>query len=194
MVNIHPTLAAALVLALCTEAAAPVAQNIFPISFIGSITVPQATSGDTRVYYQDLDNNIGELVVTGPFVSGHVAASDMRVPASQVLGGTPIASAVLGDNFAELHLFFVSPAHILSEWIWNAQAAAWRGGPTCSDCITVNGFVVQTGSQVLYASANNAPGSPALLRVTFVSSGAPNTLSEVAFTTARGWQLGQLSI
>ncbi|KAJ7021505.1 hypothetical protein C8F04DRAFT_972720, partial [Mycena alexandri] len=162
------------------------------ISFRGNIVVPQASSGDTRVYYQNADNSIGELAVSGPFTSGHVYFSTVRIPAAEVLPGTPIATAVLGDNFAELHVFFVSPAHVLSEWIWSAAAVAWRGGPTCSDCITVNGFVVQPGSQVLYATANNAPSSPALLRVAFVSSGAPNTLSEVDFTTAHGWQLAQL--
>ncbi|KAJ6568606.1 hypothetical protein B0H19DRAFT_1065425 [Mycena capillaripes] len=191
MVNLQFSFALALFLGTLLTGAAPVApaaDNDVPITFVGNIVVPQASNGDTRVYYQNADNSIGELAVTGPFISGHLENSD-------VLPGTPIAAAVLGDNWAELHVFFVSPAHVLSEWIYSgsATAGAWRGGPSCSDCITVNGYIVQPGSQVLYATANNSPSSPALLRVAFVSSGAPNTLSEASFTTARGWQLAQLS-
>ncbi|KAJ7198204.1 hypothetical protein C8J57DRAFT_1105276, partial [Mycena rebaudengoi] len=162
----------------------------------GSIVVPESSSGDTRIYYQEADNSIGAVAVTGPFTTGRIEGSPLGhivVPAEQVLPGTPIATAVLGDQWALVHLFFVSPAHVLSEWIWEAQKGAWRGGPTCSDCITVNGFTVQPGSQVLFATANNSPWSPALLRVAFVSAGAPNTLSEASFTTERGWQLAQLS-
>ncbi|KAJ7086264.1 hypothetical protein C8R44DRAFT_752667 [Mycena epipterygia] len=175
--------------------ATPVANNIFPITFVGSIVVPESNSGDTRIYYQKADNGIGEVSVTGPFTSGLVYGGNGNlIPAAQVLPGTPIATAVLGDQWALLHLFFVSPTHVLSEWIWDSvDGTGWRGGPTCSDCIEVNGFTVQPGSQVLFATANNSPSSPALLRVAFVSSGAPNTLSEASYTTARGWQLAQLS-
>ncbi|KAJ6560621.1 hypothetical protein DFH09DRAFT_1316642 [Mycena vulgaris] len=197
MVNLQLSFALPLILSAVVARAtpaAPVADNIFPITFVGSIVVPESSSGDTRIYYQKADNGIGEVAVTGPFTSGHVFGGNGNlIPAAQVLPGTPIATAVLGDNWAKLHVFFVSPTHILSEWIWEAALNAWRGGPTCSDCITVNGFTVQLGSQVLFATANNSPSSPALLRVAFVSSGAPNTLSEASFTTARGWQLAQLS-
>lgn len=81
---------------------APVADNIFPVTFVGNIVVPQASSGDTRVYYQNTDNSIGELAVSGPFTTGHVYFSTVRIPAAEVLPGTPIATAVLGDNFAEV--------------------------------------------------------------------------------------------
>ncbi|KAJ7797392.1 hypothetical protein B0H14DRAFT_3493803 [Mycena olivaceomarginata] len=96
----------------------------------GAVTAP-ASSGDTRVYHQNADNSIGELAVSGPFTTEHVYFSTVRIPAAEILPGTPIATALLGDNFAELHVFFVSPVHVLSEWIWNAAAVAWHGGPTC---------------------------------------------------------------
>ncbi|KAJ7471091.1 hypothetical protein FB451DRAFT_1559566 [Mycena latifolia] len=170
------------------SAAAPVAENDIPITFVGSIAVPQASSGDTRVYYQNANNDIGELAVTGPLVSGHLFNSQVIVPGARVLPGTPIATAVLGDNWAELHIFFVSPTHVLSEWIWNAAAFAWRGVRMAR-----RSHGAAPGSQVLYETANNATTSPALLRVAFISGGAPNTLSEASFTAANGWQLGQLS-
>ncbi|KAJ7812228.1 hypothetical protein B0H13DRAFT_1926215 [Mycena leptocephala] len=141
--------------------AVPVTDNIFPITFVGSIVVPESSSGDTYRRSQ------------------------------------PLCSATthweLTPRHGQLLVFFVSPAHLLSEWIWDSAAGAWRGGPTCSDYITVNGFTVQPGSQVLCATANNSPSSPALLHVAFVSSGAPNTLREASFTTARSWQLAELS-
>ncbi|KAJ6553269.1 hypothetical protein B0H19DRAFT_1263669 [Mycena capillaripes] len=194
MVELQLILALPLMIAALASAAPPVAENIFPVSFLGSIVVPQIASGDTRVYYQHADNSIGELSVTGPFVGGSVYNNISLISADQVLAGTPISCALLsGDDWDELHIFFISPAHILSEWIWSAMLNSWRGGLTCIDCITVNAFVVQPGSQILYATSNNTPRGPALFRIAFISAGAPNTLSEASFTTARGWQLDQLS-
>ncbi|KAJ6553239.1 hypothetical protein B0H19DRAFT_1263643 [Mycena capillaripes] len=185
-----------LLVAALASAAPPVAESDFPVSFVGNIVVPQIPSGDTRIYYQKADNRISELGVTGPFVGGgrvYISNRDPLIPGDEVLVGTPISCVVLGDHWEEVHLFFVSPAHILSEYIWSLSLNAWRGGPSCSDCIRAQGFGVQPGSQVLYATVNNATGSPALLRVAFVSSDPPDTLSEAAFTPALGWQVGQLN-
>ncbi|KAJ6569109.1 hypothetical protein B0H19DRAFT_1065884 [Mycena capillaripes] len=193
MLKFQLSLALPLVVAALASAAPLIPENNFPISFVGSITAEQATSGDTRIYYQNPDNSINELSVSGPFVSGQLYRNEFRIPAAQVLAGTPISSAQFGTEFDELHVFFVSPGHILSEWIWSSALGLWQSGPTCSNCITASGFVVQPGSQILYAIANTAAGSPALLRVAFISGGAPDTLSEASFTAANGWQLGQLN-
>ena len=85
----------------------------------------------------------------------------------------------------------MSPAQVLSEYIWT-DALGWRGGPSCTVCITADTFSVQPNSKVLYAMGNNAVGNTASLRVGFVSAGAPTTLSEVDFTPAGGWKLVQL--
>jgi hypothetical protein len=85
----------------------------------------------------------------------------------------------------------VSPTNILSEYIWT-NAIGWHGGPSCTNCITRSGFVVQPGNKVLYAIANDAAGSLATLRVGFVSAGAPTTISEADFSPTKGWQVAQL--
>ncbi|KAJ7892413.1 hypothetical protein B0H13DRAFT_1625594, partial [Mycena leptocephala] len=157
----------------------------------GNVAAVQATNGDTRLYSQNSNNTIQEIGVSSPFNGGgHSFGPDSLVPGAEALGGTPIAAAIVnGTGFQEIHFFFVSPTNILSEYIW---ADAWRGGPSCTDCITRSGFVVQPGNKVLYAVANDAAGSPATLRVGFVSAGAPGTISEADFSPTKGWQVAQL--
>jgi hypothetical protein len=40
---------------------------------------------------------------------------------------------------------------------------------------------------------NSDPGSPALLRVGFISAGAPDTLTEVNYDATNGWRIAVLS-
>ncbi|KAJ7769978.1 hypothetical protein B0H16DRAFT_1715613 [Mycena metata] len=167
-----------------------------PESFVGNIAAIQATNdltGDTRIYFQNADNSIEEIGVTGPFTSGRLFGQGLHVPADEVQGNTLIAAVTIdGEHFQEIHLFFVSPANILSEYIFDT-ATGWRGGASCTDCITVNAYAVEPGNRVLYAMGNSASGSPAILRVGFVSAGAPTTLSEADYDPVNGWRLAQLN-
>jgi hypothetical protein len=183
------------------------------VSFVGNVAAVQATDlgGNTRIFYQNADNSIQLSATTGPFSVGTFRGTTVLVPANEALCGTPIAATMLkGNAFQEvntnsslcssraahwksqMHIFFVSPNNILSEYIWENAAGSYRGGPSCGDCITVNNFVVEPGSQVLYVMGNIAAGSPALLRVGFVSADAPGTLTEAEYTAAKGWQLAEL--
>ncbi|KAJ7266218.1 hypothetical protein C8J57DRAFT_1718157 [Mycena rebaudengoi] len=168
------------------------APHIRPVSFIGNVAVVQATDlgGDTRLFYQNADNSIQKSRINGAFNIGTFIGTSVLVPAQEVIAGTPIAAALIGPG---LHVFFVSPSNILSEYIWSNASGAWRGGPSCSDCITVNQFVVLPGSKVLYAMGNSAAGSGgALLRVGFVSAGVASTLTEIDFVAGRGWQVAAI--
>ena len=86
----------------------------------------------------------------------------------------------------QIHVYFLSPANVLSEYIWNA---GWQGGPSCTQCLTASNFVAAAGSQILYAMGNP---DTAELRVGFVSAGAPTTLTEAVHDVGGEWQLGQL--
>ncbi|KAJ6586320.1 hypothetical protein DFH09DRAFT_1143120 [Mycena vulgaris] len=160
-----------------------------PLTLVGNVAAVQATDlgGDTRLYYQNQDNSIQETSISGPFTSGTFEGTQVLIPANEVLPGTPIAAVTLNGNaFQEIHVFFVSPSNILSEYWWNGQT--WFGGPSCgSDCITQNQFAVQPGSKLLYAMSST--GGPH--RVGFVSAGNPGTLTEADITPS-GWQLAPL--
>ncbi|KAJ7196388.1 hypothetical protein GGX14DRAFT_574960 [Mycena pura] len=190
----------------------PISADIVPVTFVGNVAPIQAPAfwtgalqGDTRIYYQNADGGIQATGISGPLTSGTFIFTQALVPASQVQGNTPIAAVTINEAAfqavrfrvhlahigMQVHVFFVSPSNILSEYIFS-EATGWRGGPSCTDCIDVQGFVVQSGNRVLYAMANEEAGSLALLRVGFVSAGAPDTLSEADFDAQNGWRLAQM--
>ncbi|KAJ6567592.1 hypothetical protein DFH09DRAFT_441726 [Mycena vulgaris] len=173
-----------------------ISPGFVPVTFVGNVAAMQATdlNGDTRLFYQNADGSIQELAINGPFTGGTLTGSGLLVPVGQAMPGTPMAIANLGTKFTELHVFFVSPSNILSEYIWLEATGSWHGGASggCTTCVDVNRFTVQSGSKVLYAMGNSVGGAPATLRVGFVSAGIPGTLAEVDFTAAKGWQLAQL--
>ncbi|KAJ7440618.1 hypothetical protein FB451DRAFT_1300030 [Mycena latifolia] len=166
-----------------------------PVSFTGGAAAVQAinANGDSRIYYQNYDNSIQEIAVNGPLTTGRFTGTTLLVPANEVLAGTPIAATTIaGDDLQQIHVYFLSPDHILSEYAFGG--GVWHGGPNCTDCLTRNGFVVQPGSKVLYALGNlQTPLVNALVRVGFVSAGAPATLSEAVWSTGVNWQLAQLN-
>ncbi|KAJ7242253.1 hypothetical protein C8J57DRAFT_1244130 [Mycena rebaudengoi] len=178
---------------MSTPATVP-APEIRPISTAGSASAVQNHTGDTRIYYQHNDKSIHEIALLGTFSSGRFDSDIPLIPANEVLLGTPIVAVSAnpdGFNFQDIHVFFVSPTNILSSYVWS-MSAGWLGGSGCALCITNSAFGVQAGSKLLYAMANGAAGSPALLRVGFVSAGATLTLSEATFTAAAGWRLTQI--
>ncbi|KAJ7861170.1 hypothetical protein B0H13DRAFT_2355236 [Mycena leptocephala] len=172
------------------------APEIRLISTASSASAVQNHTGDTRVYYQNTnDKSIHEIAVLGTFSSGTFEAEGSLIPANEVLFGTPIVAVSANPDgpelFQDIHVFFVSPTNILSSYVWQSSTG-WLGGSSCAPCITSSTFGVQAGSKLLYAMANGAAGSPALLRVGFVSAGATSTLSEATFTAAAGWRLAQI--
>ncbi|KAJ6570451.1 hypothetical protein DFH09DRAFT_1153586 [Mycena vulgaris] len=179
---------------MSTPATLP-APEIRPISTASSASAVQNHTGDTRIFYQNTDDkSIHQIVLLGTFSSGSFEADGSLIPANEVLLGTPIVAVSAnpdGLNFQDIHVFFVSPTNILSSYVWQ-PSTGWRGGSSCAPCITNSMFGVQAGSKLLYAMANGAAGSPALLRVGFVSAGATSTLSEATFTAAVGWRLAQI--
>ncbi|KAJ7256735.1 hypothetical protein C8J57DRAFT_1517369 [Mycena rebaudengoi] len=165
--------------------------DITPVSFVSNVAAIQASSGDTRIYYQNADNSIQAIAISGPFTTGALYISVVIVPTNQVQPNTLIAAAMRGDDFEEVHVFFISPLRILSEYIFTVTTN-WRGGPNCTDCIDASQFVVQPGNRVLYAMENSAVGGQKNLRVGFVSAGAPNTLTEAVYDPVQGWRLAQM--
>ncbi|KAJ7059613.1 hypothetical protein C8F01DRAFT_989280, partial [Mycena amicta] len=154
-----------------------------------------AADDDTRIYFQNPDSSIEEFAISGPFNSGVRYGAGVLVPAPQVRVVTPIAAvSVNSGTFQEIRVYFFSPQNILSEYIYDAaNGATWRGGPSCTDCLTTKQIVMWPSSQVLYALTDGVTGptTNTRVRVGFVS--APNTLSEMIWTPLAGWQSAQLN-
>ncbi|KAF5365217.1 hypothetical protein D9758_005443 [Tetrapyrgos nigripes] len=128
------------------------AADFFPVSAVGAATGLVNGNGDTRIYYQSLDGGITQLCVSNAFATGGVTECNSTVvPAEEVLYGTPIAGTVVtapNGAFNELHVFYLSPDHILSEWRWSSTVGA-RFGDACPGCVTHSGFQAVPGSQLL---------------------------------------------
>ncbi|KAJ7050169.1 hypothetical protein C8F01DRAFT_1090335 [Mycena amicta] len=157
----------------------PVADSIFPISFVGNISPIQQTNfaGDTRIYMQRPDNSIIEVAVGGPLSVGHVFSVETLVDAADVQFQTLIAAVTLNPAAfqTEVHIFYISSNNTIAE-VWTLNGVVMRG-PTCSTCIDRQGFTVQPGNRVLYAMSTQAGESTGnvKLRVGFVSAGSPST-------------------
>ncbi|KAJ6490097.1 hypothetical protein C8R45DRAFT_1213407 [Mycena sanguinolenta] len=129
------------------------APQAVPVSAIGNVASVQGANADTRLFFQNGDQSISQ---------SYFGSSILLVPGNEVLSGTPIAAATVnGTALEEIHVFFLSPASILSEYIWTNDIG-WHGGTSCTTCITVNKFVVQRGSKILYAMGNDVAGSTRL--------------------------------
>ncbi|KAJ7077618.1 hypothetical protein C8R44DRAFT_628414 [Mycena epipterygia] len=157
---------------------------------MGNIAAVQVPNGDTRLFSQDSTGAILEWGVTGPFTTGLNGGSSILVPANEVLPYTPIAAVAVGNpGYAGVRLYFLSPEHVLSEYIWPTTIPQNRngfmGGPSCTTCLTTQGIVASSSSDVLYAMANPAFNQ---FRVGFTSAGQPTTLSE-AENFGAGWQV-----
>ncbi|KAJ7899745.1 hypothetical protein B0H13DRAFT_1718066 [Mycena leptocephala] len=184
---------------LCVEAIEEIAHTprkadvIVPITPFSAASAVQGHTGDARLHWQNGpgDGGIYQIDVNGPLTTGIHVATTPIVPGNEALLGTPIATVVNLDSsgtISEIRLYFFSPDHVLSEYIEDSSGV--RGGPFCTDCITTLRFGVEPGSTALYALRDNAASG--IIRVGFISAGAPTTFSEAVFTTQGGWQLGQL--
>ncbi|KAJ7072934.1 hypothetical protein C8F01DRAFT_1105751 [Mycena amicta] len=160
------------------------APEIVPVPANGPIgAIQDPTTFDTRLYFQAPNGSITELAVSGPFSSPHTnnAPGITLVPANEVLPGTAIAAITINGD---IHVYFFSPAKILSEYIWQN---GWNGGPSCTSCITTSGFGASS-TALLYAMGNSA----GQIRVGFVSAGVPGSIVEAGFKPGGIWSLSSL--
>ncbi|KAF5365212.1 hypothetical protein D9758_005444 [Tetrapyrgos nigripes] len=165
--------------------------SLTPVDPVGDVVAIQAPNKDTRIFYQPRSGGgIAHLCVDSSFKDGLLTCDATIVPPTEVRDGTPIAAVTLNaDNngFTENRVFFVSPDNILSEYLFTT-ADHGRSGPNCPKCITHNGFPVVNGSQVLYAMAN--PSAPGVrVRVGFVSTASPDTITEASLNANGQWTL-----
>ncbi|KAF9061827.1 hypothetical protein BDP27DRAFT_1428588 [Rhodocollybia butyracea] len=162
-----PLLATALASDLSTDST----NSVVPVS--GKVMVAaQATSGDTRIYYQANNGSIVQIAVSNAFTVGQFESTHIEVPPDEVRYNTLLLSQLppkLPSSWS-LHIFFFSPDNILSEYFFNGSS--FEGGPTCATCITNEGFVGAEGSQML--------------------AGSPETISE-AVNTGSGWSVASLT-
>ncbi|KAJ7736241.1 hypothetical protein DFH07DRAFT_698404, partial [Mycena maculata] len=121
----------------------------------GNVAAVQITTGDTRIYFQDSTGAINDGRVTSPLLSGGTYTGNAPlIPASEVLPYTPIVAITANTaTYTGIRIYFLSPENVLSEYIW-APTVGYIGGPSCTECLTAQGIVVENGSPVLYAMAN----------------------------------------
>jgi len=162
--------------------------DFVPFHSLGGVgAVLRNSGGDTQLYYQATDGSIWAYETSAAFDAGTTNFNNILIPAGEVLVGTPII-AVTNDDFTEIHVFFVSPTHILSEWRWDADTEIWTSGASCTTCITNAGFVVQNGGTLLYALTPKASGELGI-RIGFESAGEPTTLVEAENHNIGDWQM-----
>jgi hypothetical protein len=65
------------------------------------ITIPGAS--DTRVFFQNSDNSISQVLTSGSLNVGKFESQSVLVPAAQVAKGTPIA-AFSNSDFSEVFM------------------------------------------------------------------------------------------
>ncbi|KIK66792.1 hypothetical protein GYMLUDRAFT_239021 [Collybiopsis luxurians FD-317 M1] len=163
-----------------------------PVAGTSTMDALTLSSGETQIYYQNsTTRGITLLSVSNAFNSGHFQSSIPLVPSGEVRGTSPIAVAAIGDPWTEIHVFFVSSLNVLSEYIWTSSTNVWQGGPSCSVCLTSDGYLASASSNMLYALATTT-STGTTWRVGFVSAGVSNTITEV-INTGSGWILAPLS-
>ncbi|KAG6807774.1 hypothetical protein H0H92_006429 [Tricholoma furcatifolium] len=154
---------------------------------MGEISLVHASNDAGRLYFQQAAGSnagtIAEYSLTGPFDTGHIFATgpvpQVIVPADEVAEGSPITATILTSNstpFQEVHVFFLSPSNILSEYYW-LPIVGWSGGSSCgSACVTSLNAHVDTSSDIII-TANQDINNDFLL-VTFVDANNTGTLTQ----------------
>ncbi|KAF5345433.1 hypothetical protein D9758_013638 [Tetrapyrgos nigripes] len=171
------------------------ASNLHPVSIVGDATaVANELNHGTRIYYQPPGGGISQICTNEAFAAGGDTTCDASVvPSQYVLPGTPIVATTAltnGGAFDEIHVFFLSPDYILSEWRWTS-AGGPRFGDGCPNCVTHSAFGAVNGSEVLYAIQSSRPATK--LRVGFVSVASPTTITEATWNfNTNVWSLAVL--
>ncbi|KAE9394680.1 hypothetical protein BT96DRAFT_923360 [Gymnopus androsaceus JB14] len=165
---------------------------VIPISGTNMGAIAPLPDGATWFFYQDTSNNsiIAVHISNALAAGGTLVSEQIFVPGSEVRSYSPIAvsGAVdsAGTGWQEIHVFFYSPDNVLSEY-YNIHEVGVQGGPTCTTCVTNEGFVGAPDSQMLYTIETDTE-----VRVGFVSAGAPDTVSEAA-NSGNGWSVASLT-
>jgi len=162
--------------------------DFVPFHSLGGVdAILRNSGGDTQIYYQATDGSIWAYETSAAFDTGTTKFNTPLIPAGEALVGTPIIT-VTNDDFTEIHVFFVSPTHILSEWRWDA-ATSWASGSSCTTCITNAGFVVQNGGTLLYVLTPKTSSGELSIRIGFESAGEPSTIVEAENHSTGEWQM-----
>jgi hypothetical protein len=66
--------------------------ELAPVGYTSTAVVDP--SGNTRIYYQNIDGAIHQLSGTGPVVSKVAYSDQVVIPANQVRASTPLASTI----------------------------------------------------------------------------------------------------
>ncbi|KAG6812903.1 hypothetical protein H0H92_015455 [Tricholoma furcatifolium] len=172
-----------------------------PFASIGDVSIVYAAAGnDARMYFQPASGTanagtISEYAISGPFDTGRrFGGFQGLVPASEVAQGSPVSATILTsltngfqevhessssfktlvvNSSLQIHVFFVSPAGILSEYFYDT---AWHGGAGCgSACVTSLGFKVNSST---IAPTANQNANASFITVTFKDANNPGTLSQ----------------
>lgn len=173
------------------------ASSFVPLSPVGDVAAVQFGTGtpqaQTRIYYQHNNGNLIQHTVSpGPFTTSRTDNQNVIVNAQGVLWNTPIAVSAMENGGQGIHIYYLDKNRVLSEKRFTS-ADGWRptASKRCPGCIQSAGFTVAEGSDALYAVQHSTNAN--VLRVGFVSTGAPGTLTE-AVTTDFGvtWVLAPL--
>jgi len=161
--------------------ATSLATDFVPVTPLGGVAAVDLGSGISQLYYQNSADGIiyAYGVQGGPFVTGSTFFAGVPlIPADQVLSGSPIIAVTMTiAGVQQVHVFFISPTLVLSEWVFLSNAG-WFAGINCPICITNSGFVVESGTAMLLYVLDDA--TTGAIRVGFISAGDPGTLSEAS--------------
>ncbi|KAG1721695.1 uncharacterized protein EDB91DRAFT_244736 [Suillus paluster] len=147
-----------------------VLSRILPTNFMSTMAGIGDQSGSFRIYFQNEDYKICEIVTST--LGYPMQPIGNGAPVARV--GTPIA-ALMWDNFREIRVYYITTANNVQELVYSD-----RGSPTTWQKGAVVGTAVKD-SACLYAQIQ--PGS---LRIGFQASSDPQTITE-AYTTEAGW-------
>ncbi|KAJ7878214.1 hypothetical protein B0H13DRAFT_1892838 [Mycena leptocephala] len=148
------------------------APEIRLISTASSASAVQNHTGDTRVYYQNTnDKSIHEIAVLGTFSSGTFEAEGSLIPQTRSSSGLPSSPVSANPDGPELfqdisRLLRLPDQHL--ELVCLAIVNRLAGRIQLCSLHHKQHVWCAAGSKLLYAMANGAAGSPALLRVGFL--------------------------
>ncbi|KAG6907227.1 hypothetical protein DXG01_009844 [Tephrocybe rancida] len=140
-----------------------------------ALVMNPAGDGDSRLYSQPESGTISEYSITGPFDTGFIKGIPSPidiVPAAEVLAGTSISAGILGPG----------------EYYWSS-ATSWKGGASCSECVTTLGVHVSKGIKSLSTSIDQVNN---IITVTFMDADQDNGTLNQAIRRNGTWSIAPL--
>jgi hypothetical protein len=80
-----------------------------PAGNVAAVQGNTGVNGNTRLYFQNADNTIGQGIVQYPPLSSpHISSFSVIVPAAEAMVGTPIAAVMVNGTALQevIYLFF----------------------------------------------------------------------------------------